>query len=101
MTTPPPILDPYEGILILDNDAKRAYLQQQTASGQLFQTLMMLDPDALGVFDWGQVTEAWQHYASDPNLKSGVSTIKFEGFWKYPEDSTVPVLHLVKYLGST
>lgn len=87
----------YTGILILNNDANRAYLQQQTASGQVFQTLMMEDLEASGFFNWTQVTAAWQHFAADPNLESGVSTVRVEAFWAYPQNSTVPVLHVVKY----
>jgi len=46
------------GILVLDNHANRAYLQQNHDQGQPFLTLMMLDSEATGVFDGQQVTAA-------------------------------------------
>ena len=52
------------GILVLDNHANRAYLQQNNDQGQPFLTLMKLDSEATGVFDGQQVTAAWRLYSA-------------------------------------
>jgi hypothetical protein len=89
-------IETYVGVIVVDNNQNRVYLQQQDDQGQPFQTLMMLDPSATGDYDPGQVTAAWSLF-SDPahGLQSGISRIQFQGFWAYPPGSNAPVLHVV------
>ncbi len=88
-------LEMYQGTLILDNNLQQAFLQQRAADNSVIQTLMMLDSPPLGDYDPAEITAAWQYFSKKPGVRPG-DTIIVYGFWNYPQDSTRPVLHVVR-----
>ena len=92
----PTQLHPYTGILILDNNKNRSYLRQRDALGNTIDCVMMLDTPPSGEFDEQRILDAWRFFSTLTGIGNG-STITIYGFWAYPPNSIVPVLHVVRF----
>ena len=88
-------LRPYMGTLILDTQARRAFLGQRKLDGTNVRTLLMLDTGPVGGFDSNQVLAAYRYFSTKDGITDG-SPITVTGFWSYPTDSDVPVLHVIR-----
>jgi hypothetical protein len=85
----------YDGFLILNDNSNEAFLKQ--AGGA--QTLMQWDPSATGIYDYQQVTAAWQQF-SDMGMSTD-SPLTVFGFWNYPPGGTFGILYVVSLSGET
>jgi hypothetical protein len=80
----------YKGILVLDHNTKKSFLQQEDSTGV---TLMMLDDSPSGNFTPVKVTAAYLLFKDDPNVDDG-DPITVSGFRNTPPGATSPVLHI-------
>ena len=91
----PTQLHPYIGILRLDDSQSRAFLVQRNSAGEPVTTLMTIDNPPSGEFDQNGIPAAWRFFRSKPGVADG-STITVYGFWGYPPNGDIPLLHIVR-----
>lgn len=85
-------LQNFTGTLRLDDTAHESSLEQSTASGIAFKTLMQLGTDTSD-FDAQEVAAAWYHFANLPGVSDG-STIRVRGFAAQGVGSGRPIIHI-------